>query len=281
LRQALGEEEELITPIYPQEPFSERLPCLEPIVTATGIAIALERLLQALCNRLRKEGKGFRTAYFRCYRVDGGAQGIEIGTHRPSQNEEHLFQLFSLKLDTIEPAAGIELFVLEATRVEEYTPRQESLWESGGSMDSTKLSELMDRIAGKLGEESIRRYLPAEHYWPERSFRPSATLQEGSSAEWKVDRRRPLQVLRSPERIEVTAPVPDYPPMLFRYKGVLHKIVRADGPERIEQEWWIQDGEHRDYYCVEDEEGRRYWLFRQGHYSAERTHQWYLHGFFA
>ncbi|HEU4902126.1 MAG TPA: DNA polymerase Y family protein, partial [Flavisolibacter sp.] len=87
--------------------------------------------------------------------------------------------------------------------------------------------------------------------------------------------------LYPPERIDVTAPIPDYPPMLFRYKGTMHKIIKADGPERIEQEWWIQDGEHRDYYCVEDEEGRRYWLFRSGHYNEEKTPLWFLHGFFA
>jgi len=68
---------------------------------------------------------------------------------------------------------------------------------------------------------------------------------------------------------------------LFRYKGKLHKVIKADGPERIEQEWWLQDGQHRDYYCVEDEEGCRYWLFRLGHYDAERTYKWFIHGFFA
>ena len=86
---------------------------------------------------------------------------------------------------------------------------------------------------------------------------------------------------QKPEPIEVTAPIPDYPPMLFRYKGKLHKIIKADGPERIEQEWWLQEGQHRDYYCVEDEEGCRYWLFRSGHYDAEKTYQWFIHGFFA
>ena len=88
-------------------------------------------------------------------------------------------------------------------------------------------------------------------------------------------------MLRTPELVEVTAPIPDYPPMLFRHKGKLHKITKADGPERIEPEWWLQNGQHRDYYCVEDEEGRRYWLFRLGHYDAEKTYQWFIHGFFA
>jgi protein ImuB len=57
--------------------------------------------------------------------------------------------------------------------------------------------------------------------------------------------------------------------------------MKADGPERIEPEWWLQTGQHRDYYCVEDEEGHRYWLFRLGHYDAEKTYQWFIHGFFA
>jgi protein ImuB len=94
-----------------------------------------------------------------------------------------------------------------------------------------------------------------------------------------MDRPRPIQILPKPEHIKVTAPVPDYPPMNFRYKGKLHQIKKADGPERIEQEWWIQDGQHRDYYAVEDEEGCRYWLFRLGHYDEE--YEWFIHGFFA
>ncbi|MDQ6610219.1 MAG: DNA polymerase Y family protein, partial [Bacteroidota bacterium] len=105
LKQALGEEEELVQPIYPLKLYVERLPCLEPIVTLTGIEIALQQLLQKLCSRMRKDGKGFRSAYFSCYRVDTGVQGIEIGTSRATHNEEHLFHLFSLKLSTLQPDA--------------------------------------------------------------------------------------------------------------------------------------------------------------------------------
>ena len=68
--------------------------------------------------------------------------------------------------------------------------------------------------------------------------------------------------------------------MVFRYKGKVHSIVKADGPERIEQEWWLQQGQHRDYYRVEDENGHRYWLFRLGHYH-DKTYHWFIHGFFA
>jgi len=89
-----------------------------------------------------------------------------------------------------------------------------------------------------------------------------------------------VQLLSKPEPIEVAAPIPDYPPMHFQYKGKLHKIRKADGPERIEREWWLDGGEHRDYYYVEDEDGQRYWLFRSGHYAVQQS-QWFIHGFFA
>ena len=154
---------------------------------------------------------------------------------------------------------------------------QEKLWEGNGGLEDERLSELIDRLASKIGVQASSRYVPDEHYWPERSLNLLHHSMKKLTTTWRTDRPRPLQLLSKPEPIEVTAPIPDYPPMLFRYKGKLHKIVKADGPERIEQEWWLQQGQHRDYYRVEDEEGYRYWLFRLGHYddkSLSMVYSW-------
>ncbi|KYP14040.1 DNA polymerase Y family protein [Flavihumibacter sp. CACIAM 22H1] len=280
LDEALGWKAEPLQPLQPVEPFQLRLPCLEPIVTRSGIEIALEQLLDMLCQRLAKEGKGLRKAVLNAYRVDGEVQSIEIGTHLASCQLRHLFKLFELKIDRIEPALGIELFILEATQVEKARFSQEALWHPT-SLQDARLAELLDQLAGKLGQGVVRRYLPAEHYWPERSFTTAKDLAEQPATHWQKDRPRPVRLLRHPEPVEVAAPIPDYPPMHFRHKGQLHTIKKADGPERIEAEWWIQEGEHRDYYVVEDETGARFWLFRLGHYSGDQAHQWYLHGFFA
>jgi protein ImuB len=281
LRQAIGEEDENIVPVYPIEPYGERLPCIEPIKTKEGIEITLQHLLSNLCSRLQKEGKGLRKAFFRAYQLDGGVSGIEIATNHPSQNVEHLFQLFGIRLSTIEPKEGIELFLLEATVVEKALGKQEDLWGTQSNFLDGEILDLMDRFTNRLGAEAVQRFLPTEHYWPERSYKRTVDLNEAPTTKWKLDRPRPLQLLSPPELIEVTAPVPDYPPLNFRYKGQPHKVMKADGPERIEQEWWIQEGEHRDYYAVEDEEGKRYWLFRSGHYNETRSPKWFLHGFFA
>ena len=277
----MGYEEEILNPIYPIDNWQERLPCLEPIITATGIEIALQKLLETLCSRLKNVAKGLRIALFTCYRVDGKIEKVEIGTNNPTYNVLHLFKLFEIKLSSIEPALGIDLFMLEGKKVEKVSTVQEKLWENSSGFDNIGLSQLLDRLIGKFGDQRIHRYVPDEHYWPEHCLKPALPLQEEMIAEWKLDRPRPIQLLRSPELIEVTAPIPDYPPMLFRYKGKLHKIIKADGPERIESEWWLHQGQHRDYYCVEDEEGCRYWLFRLGHYDEEKTYQWFIHGFFA
>lgn len=284
LNKALGYSQEFIEPIRQAVPYQERLPCLEPIVTATGIEIALQKLLETLCGRLMKEGKGLRKSILSCFRVDGKMQQIDIVTNRASHHVKHLFRLFELKIKTIAPGFGIELFLLEAPEVEDMTATQETMWDTAGGFENAAITELLDAVAGRAGTETIQRYLPDEHHWPERSVKVVASLRQKPETSWRTDRQRPVFLLPKPEIIEVTAPVPDYPPTGFRYKGKVHYIKKSEGPERIEQEWWLQQGLHRDYYTLENQEGQRYWVFRLGPYSEEKEEdlpKWFIHGFFA
>lgn len=278
LDQALGILPEPLQPVQPAPVYLERLPCMEPIRTATGIEIAIKHLLETLCERFSREGKGMRTGTFKGYRLDGETVQISIGTNRASRNAAHLFKLFELKIQELEPALGIELFTLEAALVEDVSETQEALW-STATRDQMAISELLDNIAGKVGMQSIHRYLPQEHHWPESSVKAVSSLDEQPETEWLTSRPRPIHLLPKPEPVEVMVVLPDYPPMHFRHKGEIIRVARADGPERIEQEWWLQNGPPRDYYRVEDEHGARYWLFRLGLYGNKKP-QWFLHGYF-
>src|SRR5260370_36371830 len=76
------------------------------------------------------------------------------------------------------------------------------------------------------------------------------------------------------------------PPFRFTWRRRRHRVTRADGPERIAEEWWQPEGSGavdaiRDYYRVEDEEGRRFWLFRAGLQSGHRPARWVVHGLFS
>ena len=161
--------------------------------------------------------------------------------------------------------------------------------------------DLADRLALRLGEENVVRLLPRDSHLPERvqttaavSAKPAPTGAWARVATLKG--ARPTRLLQRPEPVDVTAPVPDDPPRHFQWRQHTHRIVRAEGPERLADEWWRPrpDGSRppanivppfRDYYRVEDDDGGRFWLFRDGPYTAAAngrpTARWFLHGFCA
>ena len=91
---------------------------------------------------------------------------------------------------------------------------------------------------------------------------------------------RPVRLLPMPEAVDVIAEVPEGPPRIFRWRRILHRVARSEGPERITPEWWRGNRQRtRDYYRVEDEDGRRFWLFREGLYCrGSEAPSWFLHG---
>jgi protein ImuB len=97
---------------------------------------------------------------------------------------------------------------------------------------------------------------------------------------------RPVRLFQPPEPVEASWLVPDNPPIQFTWRRRLHRVARADGPERIAEEWWTEDAPItadaiRDYYRVEDEEGRRFWLYRAGLAQSDPPPRWFVHGLFA
>ncbi len=64
-------------------------------------------------------------------------------------------------------------------------------------------------------------------------------------------------------------------PVMFSHEGRVHRAVHTVGPERIAGQWWDGHDKTRDYYDVQDETGRRFWVFR-----VAQTGKWYLHGVF-
>ena len=130
--------------------------------------------------------------------------------------------------------------------------------------------------------------VPVESHVPERAVKLVAPLSEQKKVQWPKLPPRPTRLLPNPEPIEVMAPVPDDPPITFRWRRILHRVTWAEGPERVAPEWWRpassdanESQETRDYYRVQDESGSRYWLYRAGLYHAEKQPRWFLHGVFA
>src|SRR5690606_2798610 len=127
-------------------------------------------------------------------------------------------KLFELKIDQIRPGLGLELFILEATKVEDLAAPQEALWNDIPGLNDKSVIRLLDRVVGKVGPHVIHRYLPDTHYWPERSIKDAISVSEMPSTPWRTDKPRPTELLAKPEPIEVMALIPDHPPKFFIYK---------------------------------------------------------------
>jgi protein ImuB len=237
-------------------------------------------LLRALKPLLEGEGLGVRKLELVCHRVDDTLQGVEIGASRPARDEDHLFRLFALKLERIDPGFGIEAMALIARRAEPMGARQLGLQARAAAADGAgDLAGLVDRISGRLGAEAVRRLDPRDSHWPERAQAAVPVFAAASSAAWAAEAAARPPVLRArPEPIEAVAILPDAPPLQFRWRRRLHRVRAAEGPERIAPEWWRDAaGRTRDYYRVEDEEGRRFWLFREGLYGeAGEVPRWWI-----
>ena len=211
-------------------------------------------------------------------RVDNIAQAARVGLARPHREPKHLAKLLAERLVVIDPGFGIETALLTATWVEALTERQtigRHVSEDGAEVD---VSQLVDTLGVRLGDNRVFRLAPFESTMPERTVRRVAAMAPAKGSDWPKNLPRPARLF-TPERIEAVAEVPDHPPRLFIWRNIRHRVAKADGPERIHGEWWVSEKETRlirDYYRVETADGSRYWLFREG--AIEDGGGWWLHG---
>ncbi|MBS0332685.1 MAG: DNA polymerase Y family protein [Proteobacteria bacterium] len=291
LDQALGREAEGLTFRRPPNPWFARLAFAEPISAPEDLARVAVDVSARLCARLEAEGKGGRRFELCFHRLDGKALPVQVGLALPGRDARRLGKLFAPKLEKVDPGFGIEVVTLAAEGVEPISARQGRLDTAREPTVEEGLAPLVDRLVNRLGEDRVWRARPVESHVPELAVaraRPLGQPPQEAPRPWDREAPRPTRLFRRPEPVEtVIAMLPDDPPRQFRWRGRLHRIERAEGPERIGAEWWkgqvedVSSAHVRDYYRVEDTDGGRYWLFRAGlHLDPEAPPQWWMHGVF-
>jgi protein ImuB len=286
LDQALGRAEEALCFRRPATPWFARLAFAEPISVPEDLARASEDITRLLCRRLEAQGRGAGRFELAFHRLDGRAEPLSIGLSLPGRQASAIVRLFAPMLESVDPGFGIEAVTLIAERVESLSPRQTSLETLGETALEDGIAPLVDRLANRLGEDRVWRAEPHPSHIPERAVVRRPTLAAPSGERWDRRRPRPVRLFRRPEPIEAMAPIPDDPPIFFRWRGQLRQVRRAEGPERLAEEWWRRPpgettpSQVRDYYRVEDETGARYWIYRAGLFGGQTPPRWWLHGLF-
>ena len=302
LAHALGQGDAPISPRKPPPDYIVEKRFAEPIATDTMIARTLSRLAEMLVASMEKQGKGARRLEASFFRTDGAVRLIVVETGRPVTRSAIIDRLFRERLDALadplDPGFGFDMIRLSASRTEVVVQEQRDL--DSHVHDNDELAALIDRIAARIGGKRVVVHLPQDTHIPERAELAASAqhhLAASSQAEWPERSEgepplRPLRLFEHPEPIKVPfATVPDGPPHQFTWRRALHAVVRVEGPERIAMEWWKQDGKMltRDYFRVEDAEGLRFWIYRDGLYDSELVDDegkpvpanWYVHGLFA
>ncbi len=265
-----------LMPIRPPAPFLAALEFLEPLATRVAIDIALDRLLADLCAQLTARGQGARRVVLRAHRVDGGVQDLAVGTGLASRDPAHFTRLFRDRLDRLEPGFGFDRMSLGAEVAEPLSGVQSGFAGAGAAARREELARLFDRLAQRT---QLWRLAPRASHWPGREVErvpPTATV---SIPEGWPRAPRPVRLLARPREITAMALLPDAPPSLLRIGNEAHRVRAAEGPERLEPEWWREGAarQARDYYRVELASGARLWVCRLG-FGAEA--RWFLAGHF-
>jgi protein ImuB len=291
LDRALGALEEPVSPRLEVAPYIAERPFAEPVGREEDILNALAGLARQLTVLLERRGEGAERLELTLFRADGAVFAVEAATSRPTRDPAALAALFAERLDvlrdSLDPGFGYDLVRLSVLAIGHSDPMQSDL---SGPVDAEELARMFDCLGARLGLARIVRQEMQGSHLPERTALDVPVQRAGNSAtmwetaEPEAPPGRPLRLLARPEEVVAMAGVPDGPPLRFRWRRALHEVARAEGPERIAAEWWrmADDQPTRDYYRVEDKEGRRFWLFREGLFERETAMpRWFLHGTFA
>jgi protein ImuB len=166
-----------------------------------------------------------------------------------------------------------------------------------------ELDHLVERLRVRLGADAVVQPELVESHVPERGW---GTGREGRETGGQGDKgtrgpksrfwplsacppvplppclsslaARPLHLLPLPAEVRVmVSPSGDREgrPVMFVHEDGVHRLGHCVGPERIAGRWWDGHDKTRDYFDVQDEQGRRFWVFR-----VTQTAKWYLHGVF-
>lgn len=284
--QMLGRIAEPLVPLRYLPVIEARIDFDGAVDSLEAIWLAFKELIGRIVTQLASLGRGARVIDVEFFAAYAQVQRQTIRLTRPSRDPVNLFNLLRCALENLETEDGFVAIRLHVVVSEPLVDEQVPLLEHEQYAGESELAALIERLRLKLGEQAVVQAELIESYLPERAWQARSQIdlrpRRRSRAQAPSPLRarcRPLYLLPHPCEVQVmVSPSEDDEgqPVLFRRGRDVHRLRHAVGPERIAGEWWRGHGHTRDYFHVEDDAGRRYWLFR-----VRASRRWFLHGVFA
>ncbi|PWG61663.1 Y-family DNA polymerase [Spiribacter halobius] len=265
LARAYGEQPDPRRDWQPPPRFRSRLELTAEVAHAAQLRPGFSQLIEELCGYLQGLGAGVRTCRVTLEHLHQAATPVTVGLLAPAREATRLLALLDEQLERVRLPAGVIAIELAAGTLEALAAETGNLLDGdrGGPADAG-WEQLVETLAARLGERTVRGLAVHEEHRPERAWRYA---RPGAGAAAPTAGERPLWLLPQPEPLSTAGGLP-------RWRGPL---VLEHGPERIESGWWDGTDTARDYYVAHNPEGERLWIYRD-----RRAHRgWYLHGLFA
>lgn len=306
LDQALDRAHEALTPRRPAPPVFALRRLLEPLLDADLVLKAVATVCADLARSLDGLGIGVRLMRLSLFGVDAKAHETIVGLTLAERDPHLIMRLLAERLgggQEIDPGFGIEAIRLDALETGSFGAVDGCRWLEAAAADEEAKARLVDRLVARLGAHCVGQPALRDAHAPERasvwaSLAGQKALPTTPFARPPSDgvMRRPLTLFSPPQPIAAVAALPDSPPVRFSWRRQVRDVARAEGPERIAA--GRRGGGVRDYYRVEDGQGRRYWVFREhephdvvedidedagrsGMREGASRMRWFIHGLFA
>lgn len=271
----------------------------EPVAFEDQVLRLIRGLAERLIQRLETERLGAERFVLELFRVNGKVKRLEVAGSQPLRHPDRIAALFAGRIavlkDGLDADFGFDHLRLSAASTGRLSASVQDLLHAKAEAEAEGEGDddyagLVDRLTARLGRGVVKQLAPApQTRVPEQAVR-ALPFEAGAGPAWAdavsaLDHQaplRPLTLFSPPHPIEVIAVAPEGVPEQFRWRRLHHRIAAAEGPERLEPEWGrtTETGLVRDYYRLEDEEGRRYWVFREGRFGEPDAPapRWFLHG---
>ena len=304
---ALGYVNESFAPIAPPRPLLTVQNFAEPVAAPDDIKAVIRRLTNDICLLLQSEGMAARRLRLGWKLLDGGVGVKDVHLSRPNRDNAAFHRLLADVSENINPEFGLEMAWMEAHGCSPQAPV--AIGFHDGISPSESHADLVDRLVARLGYGAVLHMKSHASWQPEmaqymalpdvepqgfeiQGFEPQGfETRGGFEAEGGATNYlhsemvppRPIRLLAHPEPLSVIALLPDHPPAQFVWQKRIHKVSRASGPERIAPQWWVatKGTKTRDYFRLQDDQGARFWVYREGLVERGEDTKWFLHGFFA
>ncbi|HZV55734.1 MAG TPA: DNA polymerase Y family protein [Rhodocyclaceae bacterium] len=244
--------------------FDQAIELPAPVENAPALLFAARRLTVALAGWLHVRQVGLRECRLDLRHRQGTTE-LPLRFADATRDGGRLERVMRERLERTQLVAPVESLRLATETVEPLAGSSGGLFDDGTAKES--MAALIERLRARLGEERVFGVVPVADHRPEcatsRTF-PGASAGIASPP-------RPFWLLAAPEPLAEVAGRP-------HRRRPLQLLA---GPERIESGWWDQQegtGDiRRDYFIALTRDDRWAWVFRE----LKSPGGWYLHGWFA